>query len=128
MKIFLVDNNKKFRDNLKLYLEGHLKHQVIGEASNSIDFKENIHHIVDIVLMDIKKKVLINTITTYNCLKGIKDGNVIAISQHNDLGDTRILQSIGFKGFVSKDNLYRDLEDAINTVASGKLFYPNKNS
>lgn len=127
MKIYLVDDNVKFRKDLKFFLEGHLHHEVIGEATDAIDFKRNIHYIADIVLMKFQKNILINTISTNYCFKSIREGNVIALSQNNEMVDFRVLQNVGFKGFVSKRNLYRDLETAINTVASGNLFYPNKN-
>jgi DNA-binding NarL/FixJ family response regulator len=36
----------------------------------------------------------------------------------------RVLIEVGFKGFVSKINLYEQLEDAIRKVSNGGYYFP----
>jgi len=128
MKIFLVDNNKKFRKNLKLFLEEHLNHQVVGESSDIKDFKLTVDPNIDIILMDIKNTVL-REFHSIDYIKNKNEGfNFIALSQYNELADLLTLLNSGFKGFVSKENIFRDLDKAINTVVSGQLFYPKSST
>lgn len=124
MHIFLVDDNDTFRKNLKLFLEGHLNHVVVGEANNGKAFIEN-KVFADLVLMDINMPGMNGLEATkrgtwiYNKLK------IIAVSQFTDSVDLHQLICAGFKGFVSKTNLFRDLEKAISTVYQGAFFFPD---
>ena len=126
MKIFVVDDNKSFREGIKLYLEGHLGHQVIGEASDGKFFLENIGYNADIVLMDINMPSLNGIETAIYCTKIKRQIKIIAVSQYKELADLQTLIFAGFKGFVSKENLYRDLENALISVAAGEVFFPDE--
>ena len=53
MKIFIVDDNKQFRDAMKVYLNQALKHQIVGEAENGLEFLQRYVYKNDIVLMDL---------------------------------------------------------------------------
>ncbi len=123
MKILLVDNNDDFRGNLKLFLEGHLNHVVVGEASDGKEFLEEKMVPADIVLMDINMPKI-------NGLEAAKMGiwknhhlKIIALSQYKDSIDLRVLIENGFKGFVSKTNLFKDLDEAIRIVDAGGCYF-----
>ena len=126
MKIYIVDDNEHFRNDLKLFLEEYLNHEVIGEASDGEKFLQNPDYRADVILMDI-------SMPSINGIEATKLGiwenahlKVIAISQYQELADLETIISAGFKGFVNKGNLYRDLNTAIEKVAAGELFIPDE--
>lgn len=122
----MVDRNEKFRENLKLFIENSLKHSVVGEVSDIEDFKISIIPNIDVILMDIKSSIL-SEFHSIDYVKDTRKGySFIALSQHKELADVQTLLNAGFKGFVSKEFIFRDLKNAIETVTSGRLFYPIK--
>ena len=126
MKIFLVDDNETFRANLKLYLEGHLNHQVVGEASDGKAFLETKEFPADIVLMDINMPGIGGLEATKETTWNNHNIKIIAVSQYKDNVDLQQLIGIGFRGFVSKTNLFSDLDTAIQQVAKGGYFFPEE--
>jgi DNA-binding NarL/FixJ family response regulator len=125
MDIYLVDDNEKFRECLKLYLEGSLHHKVVGEASNGKEFIENINFSCDIILMDIEMPEMNGIEATKTETWRENNQKIIAVSQRNELADLQVLIVNGFKGFVSKINLFEQLEEAINIVSNGGYFFTN---
>ena len=126
MTLFLVDDNATFRENLKLFLEEHLGLKIVGEASSGREFLEKISVEVDIVLMDINMPDI-------NGINATKAGTwenqslrIIAVSQYNDMADMKQLIGAGFKGFVSKMNLFSDLPKAIDTVYKNGYYFPQE--
>lgn len=126
MKIFLVDDNQQFRENLRLYLEGHLGFEVIGEACDGDSFLANLQPSADVILMDINMPGI-------NGLEAAKKGTwknsnlkIIAVSQYKDNVDLQQLIGVGFKGFVSKTNLFTDLQKAVTTVMNGGYYFPEE--
>lgn len=126
MKIILVDDNQQFRDNLKMYLEEHLKHTVVGEAVDGDSFLKIQSTLSDIILMDINMPGLGGLDATKKGTWQNKNLKIIAVSQYNDTVDLQQLIGVGFKGFVSKTNLFRDLDKAIKTVSAGGYFFPEE--
>ncbi len=126
MKIYLVDDNTAFRENLKLFLEEHLKHQVVGESVSGKDFLKQTNMYADIILMDINMPEINGLNATKQSTWLHQSLKIIAVSQHIDTVDIQQLISVGFKGFVSKANLFRDLEDAIELVSKGRFFFPSE--
>jgi DNA-binding NarL/FixJ family response regulator len=127
MKIFLVDENEKFRANLRLYLEGYLYHEVVGETSDEMHVNLYINQKADIFLINLNSSIIANYINSPFFCPVASSCKAIALSQHKEIIDSQILLKLGFKGFVSKENLYRDLENAINSVYAGELYYPIEN-
>lgn len=131
MNIFLVDDNERFRSTLKLFLEGHLNHKVIEEASNGKMFLKKMKTKADIILMDINMPELNGIEATQRSIFKAYDLKIIAVSQYSDMVDINLLINVGFRGFVSKTNLFKDLSDAITAVSTGGYFFPedlkNKN-
>ncbi len=124
MKVYLVDDNDDFRSSLKLFLEGHLNIDVAGETSDGLNFVNDPPVDVDLVLMDINMPLLNGLQATKQSTWSNRSLKIIAVSQYVDTVDLKELISVGFKGFVSKTNLFRDLEPAIEKVLGGGYFFP----
>ena len=125
MKIFLVDDNDHFRKTLRFFLENHLNYEISGELSNGKEFLEQSFIDADIILMDINMPEINGLETTKLGMWKNKSYKIIAVSQYKESVDLQQLISAGFKGFVSKVDVFRDLETAIKTVVAGKLFFPD---
>ncbi len=125
MNIFLVDDNDDFRKTLKFFLEGHLNHKVVGESADGLAFIESGYIAADIILMDINMPNINGLEATKISTWENQQCKIIAVSQYKDNIDLQQLISVGFKGFVSKTNLFENLENALVAVSSGGFFFPD---
>jgi DNA-binding NarL/FixJ family response regulator len=126
MNIYLVDDNDDFRKTLTFFLEDYLSHKVVGESNDGKEFLERDDIFADIILMDINMPGINGIQATKMGTWKNHEYKIIAVSQYKENVDLHQLISAGFKGFVSKVNLFRDLENAIITVNDGKLFFPDE--
>lgn len=126
VKIIVVDDSQMFREGLRFYLEKILCYIVIGEASNGSEFLQlNNKHQADVILMDIEMPVL-NGIDT---VKSDPDNNlkkIIAITSFEEKVYLTKLLETGFKGFISKKNIYGELKKAIDCVLNGGLYMSDR--
>jgi len=126
MKIFLVDDNKQFRDAMKVYLEQALKHKVVGEAGNGIEFLQRYEFKNDIILMDLNMPEL----DGYQALKKafIRDTRIraIAVTMFKDSAYLKKLIEMGFKGCVYKSEVFKKLPIALDEIVKGNLYFPEE--
>ena len=127
LKVIIVDDNIQFRYHLKSFIEDELNINIIGEASNGIEFLELPNtDSADIILMDIAMDLMDGFEATKRALWNNRNVKIIAITMHwEKIVLQRLLES-GFKGCVYKNNIFTELEKAINTVISGQLYFPDK--
>ena len=125
MKIIIVDDNKTFRDCLKYFLQKNLKHHVINEANNGVEFLklENIYN-ADIILMDLQMPELNGIISTERVLWEMSHLKIIAITMFKDQAYLEELVSVGFKGCIFKNQIYEQLPVALEIVQMNKLYFP----
>lgn len=125
MKISIVDDCKAFRKGLKTYLVQELMHEVIAEASNGEEALLSSKIVMsDIIFMDIIMGELDGFETSKKMLWNYPFVKLIAISMHSEkVFLTRLIEA-GFKGFVSKNEYYNKLPDAIRTVSEGGYYFP----
>ncbi len=125
LNIIIVDDNETFRKGIIFYLINMLKHKVVAEFSDGVDFlTTNNTSDADIILMDIEMPRLngVETLKEYLWInKGIK---AIAITSYEDELYLTELIGAGFKGCVLKRNIYEELALAISQVMDNKLYYP----
>lgn len=124
MRLFLVDDNASFRENLKTFIEGFLGHQIVGESSDGKEFVENYSSQADIILMDINMPGMDGLKAAKLSTWNDRELKIIAVSQYSTMADLQQLIEVGFKGFVSKTNLFEDLPKALDTVKKGGFFFP----
>ncbi len=124
LKIIIVDDNDMFRNAVRLYLQNEMNFDIIGEASDGLQFLKlkNIFT-ADIVLMDIQMPVKdgITTVIEW-CLINPKT-KVIAVTMFTDKAYLLPLIEAGFKGCVFKTNFFSKIREAIENVMKGNLYF-----
>lgn len=127
MKLIIVDDNIQFRESLEVYLSMRLNHKVIASFDNAKSFIDSqIIHKADIILMDIEMPELNGIDATKKALWHNKDLKIIAVTNYQDKAYLTHLISAGFKGCVFKNNVYEELENALNEVLHNKLHFSSK--
>lgn len=126
MRIYIVDDNPDFRQNLKLSLQGHHNYKIVGDASGKIDFLTIEKLQANIILMDISNYGSEDWKTIKKELWKNKNIQIIALSQHLENIDLELLIGAGFKGFLDKSTHLHNIHYAIQTVSEGKYYFPDK--
>ncbi len=124
MRIFIVDDNKSFRGKLRFFIEVYLNYEVIGEAGDGHSFLQSNIDAAEIILMDIHMPNMNGLDATETITRERESSKIIAVSQYEEIVDFNLLMNIGFKGFVSKTNLFEDLPKALTAVSQGEFFFP----
>ena len=125
LKVILVDDNEPFRNALKNLLTTKFHAQIIGEASCGKEFNELSNlHLADIILMDVMMPDIDGISLTKKALWVNNHLKFIAITMHYDKVYLTSLIEAGFKGCVFKSNIFSEIHNAIETVTTGKLYFP----
>ena len=125
MNIIIVEDNIKFAEVLKEYLELELKHNVVCVFTNGNEFLENISKcFADMVLIDINMPFMngYEIGKKYNFINWNTHMIIITMSEESLNLNNLILN--GFKGAILKKNLYIDLPIAIEKVMNGEYYFP----
>ncbi len=124
INVFIVDDHEIFRKGLKLLLNEISYVNIVGEATNGVDFINVLPSInPDVVFMDIKMPMLNGMETTKKALEINKNLNVIALSMYGDEEHLQAMLDAGAKGFLLKSASREDIEHAIQTVMTGKNYF-----
>lgn len=126
LKIIIVDDNLKFRQGLRFYIENILNYSVINEAENGMDFMELPNrNLADIILMDISMPEMDGILTSKNLLSERKT-RIIAITSYEEQTYLNELIEVGIKGCVFKKDIYEHLNLAIKKVMNHDYYFPKE--
>jgi len=122
--IILVDDHALFRSGLRLLLENLDVVNTIYEASDGIEFLDNIDKdSVDIVLMDIDMPRMDGVEATKKALGKYPELKIIALSMYGDEGYYYKMINAGVKGFLLKESNISEVENAIKAVGEGGNYF-----
>jgi DNA-binding NarL/FixJ family response regulator len=124
IKLVIVDDHGLFRNGLKLLLNTTQLVQVVGEASNGVEFLELIKtNQPDIVLMDIDMPIMDGIEATRRAIALYPGLKIITLSMFGE--DEYYYQMIdaGVKGFLLKNSDISELKQAIQQVHAGKTYF-----
>ncbi len=120
----LVDDHCLFRDSLKFVLLQEENIDVIGEASDGMEFLTLIDDTFpDLVLMDISMPHLNGIEATRKAVSKYPDLKIIALSMFGEEQYYHKMLQAGAKGFVLKESGSDELIKAISAVIDGNFYF-----
>jgi len=125
--VILVDDHQIFRQGLKSILTLDNIANIIGEASNGIEFLDLLAHLKPhLVLMDIDMPHMNGMDATKKALELFPDMKIIAFTMYSDEEYYYKMIESGVKGFVLKTCGIDELEEAIVSVMQGDNYFSNE--
>ena len=123
--IIIADSHKVFRDALKMVLKKIGNINVIAEVSCGKELIDVIkQNPVDIILLDIEMPGLDGIEASRIILKLFPKTKIIALTMFNDPDYLIKIITAGVNCFLPKNADKKEIERAINSVITGKLFFP----
>ncbi|MGD9978121.1 MAG: response regulator transcription factor [Bacteroidales bacterium] len=125
IKIAIVDDNEEFRKAVRYFLEKVPDFAIVGEAGNGYEFiKLAQDAFIDVALVDIRMPEMDGIAATSHVTRVYYPHlKVIAVSMLNDFENLRAMLEAGAMGYINKENIFLDMEQAIRTVTSNKYYY-----
>lgn len=124
LSLILVDDHKLFREGLKLLLDNLSFVQEVREASNGQVFLQELEAgVPDLVFIDVDMPVLNGIEATRKALQLFPDLNIIALSMYGDEEYYMKMINAGVKGYILKNCGIQEVEAAIRSVVSGKVYF-----
>jgi DNA-binding NarL/FixJ family response regulator len=127
IKIITVDDHEIFRKGLNMILSKFPDVEIIGEASNGLEFLELLNYLTpDIVFMDIKMPKMDGILTATKALERKPDLKIIAISMFGEEEFLEKMIKAGAKGFLLKNVNKEELSIAIEQVRAGNNYFSSE--
>jgi len=127
LKVILADDNDTFREALKNVLVKKFDAEIVAEASNGTEFR-NIRNLwnADLIFMDIMMPDTNGISLAREAIANDPALNFVAITMHYDKVYLLPLLGAGFKGCIFKNNIFSELENAIEVILNGQLYFPRE--
>lgn len=127
VRVILVDDHDFYRKTLRMIINSFEDCEVIGEASNGLEFLELFRNkIVDVVFMDIKMPRMNGIKATQIAVSENHFTKIIALTMFEEKEYFMRMIEVGAKGFIIKDSDESEIKNAINTVIEGDNYYPKR--
>jgi len=125
--IIIVDDHLIFRQGLISIITVEKIANVIGEASNGLEFIGLLSQLKpDLVLMDIDMPYMNGIDATQKAIELMPDLKIIAFTMYSDEEYYYKMIESGVKGFILKTSGIKELENAIHDVMSGESYFSNE--
>ncbi|MBI9068722.1 MAG: response regulator transcription factor [Salinivirgaceae bacterium] len=127
INIIVVDDNQAFLQSVGFLLMKNNNYTIIKMEANGEQVLKNKNlNKTDIILMDIEMPKLDGIETTKRLLKNISTIKIIALTNHFEKAYTPKLINAGFMGCIYKKNTFDQIDDAIQAVMKGYLYFPEE--
>ncbi|HSJ69095.1 MAG TPA: response regulator transcription factor [Anditalea sp.] len=123
--IAIVDDHEIFLMGLAHMLESNFKIPVIGKFRNGqevMDFLEKGHKI-DLLIIDLNMPVMDGTTLLANLFNNFSTVKKLVLSMHADAITISRCKELGADGYLSKDVVWSDLEEAIKVILDGGSYF-----
>ncbi len=122
IRVLIADDHRLVRDGFRALLERERDIEVVGEARDGLEAMELAKQMApDIILMDIQMPRLGGLEATRR-LQG-SGTNVLIVSMVSDERVVRQVKGYGIKGYLTKDEGFRELVNAVRAVHAGHTYY-----
>ncbi|TLX72163.1 response regulator transcription factor [Labilibacter sediminis] len=124
LKFYLVDDSNEFLIAMKLYLEQELGVKIIGVAKDGSEALNDPEIFsADFILMDIIMKNIDGIRATNQLSQHGIESKIIAITNSREYYNKQDLIKIGFKGCISKNLVFKELNIALDDIIKGKHYF-----
>jgi len=124
IKIITVDDHDIFRKGLNMLINKIDNIEVVGEASNGIEFLDLLdYHKPDMVFIDIRMPKMNGIEATRKALEKYPDLKIAAISMFGEEEYLENMIKAGAKGFLLKNIDAKEIEFVISQILSGRNYY-----
>lgn len=125
--IIIVDDHLIFRQGLKSIINSERIANVMGEASNGVEFIDLLSEMKpDLVLLDIDMPYMNGIDATEKAMSLRPDLKIIAFTMFSDEDYYYKMIDRGVKGFILKTSGITELENAIQSVMAGESYFSNE--
>ena len=124
LSLILVDDHKLFREGFRLLLDNLPYIKDVREASNGQDFLTELDRgVPDLVFIDVDMPVMNGIEASQRALQSFPGLNIIALSMYGDEEYSMKMIHAGVKGYILKNCGMQEVEAAIRSVVSGKVYF-----
>lgn len=127
LKIFIADDHQLLIDGLTSFFKELDGFEVIGHANDGLVLLQEIAtKVPDIILLDLNMPKMDGMATLKNIKANYPNIKVIIISNYHQSQLIKETKALGANGYVLKNGSKSDLLSAIETVNSGKMYFPEE--
>ena len=127
VKIVLADDHQLVREGFRVLLENELGMEVVGQAGDGETAVQlSLEHLPDIVIMDVAMPVLDGIGATKQITKDLPSIKIIALSMHSNKLFVMDMFEAGATGYLLKECVPMELENAINAVLMNDIYLSPK--
>jgi len=121
IRVVLADDHPIVRDGIRNLLTDSIGIEVIGEAEDGEEaYRQVIENTPDVLLLDMELPGIHGVDLTKRLIEeGIKV-KILALSSYNDKGYISEMLALGASGYLIKDEIPKNIVDAIRGVAHGE--------
>lgn len=123
IKVLLADDHQIIREGLRSLVDRETDMDVVAEADNGRQAVQlNEKHTPDVVIMDINMPDLNGMEATRQIMSTTPSVKIVALSMLSDQRFITGMIKAGASGYLLKDCAFKELSQAIRTVADGKIY------
>ncbi len=127
IQVLLVDDHPIFREGLRSLIEHSNMACVVAEAGNGAEAVRLADELQpDLVIMDLTMPIMNGIDATREITQKYPTIKVLALSMESDRFFVVEVLKAGATGYLLKDTAFKELSDAITSVASGDTYLPQK--
>jgi len=123
VRILLVDDHSAVRQGIRVLLSGHPEWVIVDEARDGIEAVEKASHLKpDVIVLDVTMPRMDGLEACRQIRKNIPGIEVLIVTQHESSQMMHEAIKAGASGYVTKVNVVRDLEMAVDVVSRHGCF------
>jgi len=124
LSVLITDDNSFIRDGIKLTLTKGNWNLTTNEANNGLEALELVkNNDYDIILMDLSMPIMDGKEAIEQILKIKPHQKILAVSMHSSKGEIELLQQMGTKGYILKDDVGKSLVKVIDRVLTNESVF-----